>query len=39
MVCDMERGLTWWILPHQSMQLKLNNPEASQLRISDPQSH
>ena len=39
MVCDIERGLTWWILPHQSMQLKLNNPEASQLRISDPQSH
>ena len=39
MVCDMERGLTWWILPRQSMQLKLNNPDASQLRISDPQSH
>jgi len=38
MVCDVERGLTWWILPRQSMQLKLNNPEASQLRISDPQS-
>ncbi len=38
MVCDMERGLTWWILPRQSMQLKLNNPEASRLRISDPQS-
>ena len=39
MVCDMERGLTWWIMPRQSMQLKLNNPEVSQLRISDPQSH
>lgn len=39
MVCDMERGLTWWILPRQSMQLKLNNPEALLLRISDPQSH
>lgn len=38
MVCDMERGLTWWVLPRQSMQLKLNNPEASTLRISDPQS-
>ena len=39
MVCDMERGLTWWILPMQSMCLKLNNPEAARLRISDPQSH
>ena len=39
MVCEMERGLTWWILPRQSIQLKLNNPDASQLRISDPQSH
>ena len=38
MVCDMERGLTWWILPMQSLELKLNNPEASQLRISDPKS-
>ena len=38
MVCDMERGLTWWILPQQSIQLRLNNPEASRLRISDPQS-
>ena len=38
MVCDMERGLVWWILPRQSMQLKLNNPEASRLRISDAQS-
>ena len=38
MVCDMERGLVWWILPRQSMQLKLNNPEASRLRISDAQN-
>ena len=35
MVCDMERGLTWWILPRQQMKLKLNNPDASSLRISD----
>lgn len=38
MVSDMERGLTWWVLPHSSVMIKLNNPEASQLRISDPQS-
>ena len=38
MVCDMERGLTWWVLPNQSVKLRLNNPEVAQLRISDPQS-
>ena len=38
MVCDMERGLVWWVLPRQSIQLTLNNPEASRLRISDAQS-
>lgn len=38
MICDMERGLTWWILPQHSIQLKLNNPEASRLRISDSQN-
>lgn len=38
MVCDMERGLTWWIQPRQTMRLKLNNPEVSNMRISDPQS-
>ena len=35
MVNDMERGLTWFILPKQSMNLKVNNPEAARLRISD----
>ena len=39
MVNDMERGLTWYILPRQSLKLCLNNPEAACLRISDPQSH
>ena len=39
MVCDMERGLTWWIMPHESMQLELNNPEAARLRISDPHNN
>ena len=38
MVCDMVRGLTWWILPRQTMKLKINNPEATSLRISDSQS-
>ena len=35
MVNDMERGLTWYILPKQSAQIKVNNPEAACLRISD----
>lgn len=35
MICDLERGLTWWILPGHSMKLTLNNPDALQLRISD----
>ena len=35
MVNDMERGLTWYILPKQSMNLKVNNPDAACLRISD----
>jgi len=34
-VTDMERGLTWYIQPGQTMALKLNNPEVLQLRISD----
>lgn len=34
-VNDMERGLTWYILPRQTMNLKVNNPEAANLRISD----
>ncbi len=38
MVCDLERGLTWWILPNQQMKLRLNNPEAANLRISDAKS-
>lgn len=38
MVCDMERGLTWWALPHSTIMIKLNNPEVTQLRISDPLS-
>lgn len=39
MVCDMERGLTWWIMPHESMQLTLNNPDVARLRISDPKNN
>lgn len=35
MVNDMERGLTWYILPKQSLQIMVNNPEAASLRISD----
>lgn len=37
-VNDMDRGLVWCILPRQSLKLKLNNPEASRLRISDAKS-
>ena len=35
MVNDMERGLTWYVLPGQSIKLKIHNPDAAQLRISD----
>ena len=35
MVNDMERGLTWYIQPNQSLHFKLKNPDASSLRISD----
>ena len=34
-VNDMERGLTWYILPGQSAKFKANNPEAARFRISD----
>lgn len=37
-VNDMDRGLIWYILPHQSLKLKLFNPDASRLRISDPKN-
>ena len=39
MVCDMERGLVWWIMPKQSRKRRLNNPDLTCLRISDPQNH
>ena len=32
---DMERGLTWYVRPSQSLKIKLNNPEVTNLRISD----
>ena len=35
MLNDMERGLTWYILPRQSMKIKIQNPDAVLLRISD----
>lgn len=38
MVCDVERGLTWWVLPNRTMYVKLSNPDVSVLRISDVQS-
>lgn len=38
MVNDMDRGLIWYILPHQSLKLRLNNPDVSRLRISDPKN-
>lgn len=34
-VNDMERGLTWYVRPSQSLTIKLNNPEVTNLRISD----
>lgn len=35
LVNDMERGLTWYVLPRQSLHILLNNPDATLLRISD----
>ena len=35
MINDMERGLTWYVRPSQSLTIKLNNPEVTNLRISD----
>ena len=35
MVNDMERGLTWYVQPFQSLHFKFKNPDASSLRISD----
>ena len=35
MVNDMERGLTWYIMPNEERQFKLHNPDAACLRISD----
>jgi len=33
MINDMERGLTWYILPGQSANFKVNNPEVTRWRI------
>lgn len=33
MINDMERGLTWYVLPRQSLQLPVQNPDAARLRI------
>lgn len=35
MVADLARGLTWYILPHTSMQFSLANPGIERLRISN----
>ena len=35
MVNDMDRGLTWYIQPHESLQIPISNPDALRLRISD----
>lgn len=35
MVCDMERGLVWYVQPRQTLEVSTQNPNMSQLRISD----
>lgn len=35
MVNDMERGLVWFIQPMNSFYVRMNNPDATSLRISD----
>lgn len=34
-VTDMERGRTWYILPHQYLRLALHNPDVAYLRIAN----
>lgn len=35
MVNDTDRGLTWFIQPHEALTLNTNNPDCTRLRISD----
>ena len=35
MVADLARGLTWYILPHTSLQFSMGNPGIERLRISN----
>ena len=35
MVADLARGLTWYILPHTSLQFSMANPGIERLRISN----
>lgn len=34
MVSDTERGLTWYILPHEYLSLNANNPDVAFLRVA-----
>ena len=35
MINDLERGLTWYVKPKESMKYKLSNPDVKNLRISN----
>ena len=35
MIADLDRGLVWFVKPHSSLFIKLNNPDMLSLRVSD----
>lgn len=35
LISDTDRGLSWYVQPHEALALKVNNPDCIRLRISD----
>lgn len=35
LINDTDRGLSWYVQPHEALALKVNNPDCIRLRISD----
>ncbi|MBQ9230387.1 MAG: hypothetical protein IJ190_04300 [Prevotella sp.] len=35
LVADKDRGLTWYLMPHETLQIELANPGLCNLRVSD----
>lgn len=38
MVADLDRGMVWYVQPHETLRLATANPDATRLRISDIRS-